>query len=83
MSPRLTAGPAVGRHVAFNADDRLDARFTRLSIEVHGAVQATVVRQRKSPKALLAGVLYKVRDAAQAIQQTVFRVCVEVSKHPA
>ncbi len=77
---RVPVAHAPRGEVGFHAQDRLDARALGGAIEVDHAEHRAVIGQRQSRHAQFAGALHQVRDAAQAVEQRVFGMDVQVNK---
>ena len=73
-------GPAARRNVRFVTDNGLDAAVLGLLVELQGAVQIAVVRQRQGVHALVSSTLDQPVDRAGAVQQAVMAVAVQMSK---
>ena len=67
--------------VGLQPDDRLDARFLALGVELDCPVQPAVVRDCKGFHAKLPGALHHWTDAAEAVEKAVLGVVVQVGKH--
>ena len=72
--------PAVVGDVDLAADDGLDAGVAAGGVEVHHAVEGAVVGDGQRIHAQLAGAGDQLRDAADAVEHTVFGVNVEMGK---
>ena len=72
---------ALRRHIHLAADDGLDARGGALGVEVYGPVQVAVVGDGQSGHAQLFGSANELMDAAQAIEEAVLSVYVQVREH--
>ena len=69
---------AVVGNVNLTADNRLDASFLALGIEVYRAVKVAVVGDGQGLHPHIAHLIYQVGNAADAIQHTVFGMTVQV-----
>ena len=72
--------PGAPGHIYLAADDRMDALGLAGPIEVDGAVHNAVVRDGHSRLPQLLHQLRQVPDAARTVQQTVFRVDMQMGK---
>ena len=72
--------PAVVRDVYLAADNGLDAGVAAGGIEIHNAVEGAVVGDGQRIHAQLASAGDQLRDAADAVEHTVFSVNVEMGK---
>ena len=71
---------AVAANVHLAADDGLDARVLHGGVEVDGAVHHAVVGDGAHVHAQLLHPLHQLGDAACAVQETVFRVQMQMRK---
>ena len=70
----------AGSHIDFTADDGLDARLFGCLIELHTAVHDAVVGAGNGGLAAFLDAVHQLVDAAGTVQQTVFRMDVQVDK---
>ena len=70
----------AGRDVGFLADDRVDARGLCLEIQIDGAIEDAMVRQRDRRHARLNGMADHLGDAAGAVEQAVFGMRMKVDE---
>src|SRR5688572_23864888 len=78
-----TLAPVAGCHIRFHPDDRLDARFLRLFLEVPRRVQIAVVRDGQCGLLQLLRAPNQVVDPVGSIEEGVLRVTVEMDEgHP-
>ena len=66
--------------IDLTADNRLDALLPALFIEVHYAEHHAVIRNRKAVHAKLFGTRHYILDSGCTIQQTVFRMYMQMRK---
>ena len=71
---------ALVGYIYLAADDGLDVGLAAGGVEVHHAVEGPVVGDGQRIHAQLAGAGDQLRDAADAVEHTVFGVYVEVGK---
>ena len=70
----------AGSYIDFTADDGLDARLFGCLIELHTAVHDAVVGAGNGGLAAFLDAVHQLVDAAGTVQQTVFRMDVQVDK---
>ena len=71
---------AVVRHIHLAADNGLDAHFLTFRIKVHHPVQVPVVGNGQGIHPQIPNLTDQIRDAADAVQHTVFGVGVQVGE---
>ena len=76
----LKAGPSARGHVDLTADDRLNPGVFTGAVEVHHAVHHAVVRNGTGALTQVFDHAGQIPDAAGPVQQTVFRVDVQMDK---
>ena len=72
---------AVMGHIDLATDNGLKAHFLALGIKVHHAVQVAVIGDGQGLHAQIPNLANQGRDAADAVQHTVFGVGVQVGEH--
>ena len=68
---RVAGGVLAGSHIAFDADDRLDAGFLRSGIELDCAVEIAVVGNGNRFLAQVNGPRHQLVDMAHSVEEAV------------
>ncbi len=71
---------AAHGEVGFDADDRFDARFFGGAVEGHGSVHYAVIGEGDGGLVEFDGAVDEIVDAAEAVEEAVFAVVVEVDE---
>ena len=77
---RVAVGHAPGGHVGLDADDRLDGVVLTSLVEGHDAIHDAVIGQGQGRLVELPGPLSQLVDAAQAVEQRIFGMNVEMDE---
>ncbi len=72
--------PGARGDIGFAADDRLDARFRGLEIEIEGAEEVAVVRHRDGRHVKVDGLFYEGVEGISPVEQAVFGVKVQMDE---
>ena len=73
-------GAAAGGDVGLQAEDRVDAQFLRLPVELHRPVQVAVVGQGQGVHLQGLGPVEQAADRARPVQEAVVAVTVQVGE---
>ena len=71
----------VGSYIYFTAEDRFYAHLFGLMLEGYQTMQDAVISDRYRIHAEFFGPAEELRNAAHAVQETVFRVNMKMAKH--
>ena len=77
----ITAGAAVWGDINFTADNGFYARFFSSQVELDGTIHGAVISYRQAIHPQFFGAGYQLMDAGHTIEQTVFSMDMEMSKH--